>query len=893
MSADSASGADSVSGAENVRGLDNVSGADSADSASSADSAVREAREVRADPAARTTRAGTPWLGAVGLSVVIPAPAGDDRIRETLTNAPGRLDALLGAGPGDWELVVVVDDPAGAVLAAAAVEPRIRLIRLDEQPDEQPDGKTGGHRRRPGKGAALRAGVLASAGRRVLITDAGLTTPLDELARLERVMDQTGERGRSLDPAPGASPAPAAVLGRSGSRLVRAVGMPGIPGFRADTCGFALFDGDHARAAFGASTLDGPAIDAEVLRWIRRQGGHVAEVRLPRAARTAATADTADPRTAGPVRPERTARPRRRAGERRLALRELLRLNAGGLAVAAAFLVLSLYVFQGLWADLDGSYLADALQDQNQWEWFVGVTTDNVTHLRNPLFTFAQGMPDGVNLMANATMLGLNVPLIPVTLLFGETVTFALVLTLGMAASAWTWYWLIRRWLVRGRWAAAAGGALAAFAPPMVSHANGHPNFVVLFMIPLIIDRAMRLCGGRNVTRDGVLLGLFAAYQIFIGEEPLLIAALGMLVYCLACLLVDRRRALAAARPLGTGLAIALAVCLPLVAVPLFWQFSGPQSYHAILHGDNAGNSPRALIEYAGRSLFGDPETAARLSLNTTEQNAFYGWPLLAFGVAVCVWQWRSRTVRALAITGCVALLLSLGPWVPVPRTETVLPGPWRLIVELPLFESVIEGRVAMVCAPVLGILLALALDRIVRMRTRELRTIGLLGAAAALIPVLPLPLTVRDRAPVPAFITSGSWKDYVKDGEALVPVPLPDPGQADALHWQVEADFGFRLAGGYFNGPWGPDRIGIYGATPRHLSNLLRDVRYGAQPPEVTPSWQAQARQDLEYWKAGAVVLPVQERDTQLRDLISALLGRTPEKVLDAWVWRVGPGTP
>lgn len=618
------------------------------------------------------------------------------------------------------------------------------------------------------------------------------------------------------------------------------------------------------------------------------------------------TADPSGPADAGAVRvtwgtgaetegrPAPAAAPSDATGRTRLApAAALLRRNAGGLAVVLAFLALSFYVFHGLWADLDGRYLKDALQDQNQWEWFVGVTTDNITHLRNPLFTHAQGMPDGVNLMANATMLGLTVPLIPVTVLFGETVTFALVLTLGMAASAWTWYWLIRRRLVDSRWAAAAGGALAAFAPPMVSHANGHPNFVVLFMLPLIIDRALRLCDARSTARDGVLLGLFAAYQIFLGEEPLLIAALGMVVFGLAYLLADRRRALAAVRPLGRGLAVAAAVCLPLLAVPLYWQFRGPQSYHSVLHGDNAGNSPRALIEYAARSLFGDPGTAGRLALNTTEQNAFYGWPLLAFGAAVCVWMWRRPLVRALAVTGCAALLLSLGPRVPVPRTDVVLPGPWRLMAELPLFESVIEGRVAMVCAPVLGVLLALALDRILRMRVRELRTLGLLAAAAALVPVLPLPLAVRERAPVPDFITSGAWKPYLREGEALVAVPLPDPAQADALHWQVEAGFGFRLAGGYYNGPWGPERIGIYGAPPRHLSNLLRDVRYGAQPPEVTEQWREQARRDLAYWKAGAVVLPSQDRDAELRELLTGLLGRPPEQVKDVWVWRVGPTAP
>ncbi|MFD8795151.1 glycosyltransferase [Streptomyces vinaceus] len=827
------------------------------------------------DPA--VAAAAPAWLGAVLLSVVIPTHDDVHRIGPTLDAFRAHLDAHLGSGPGDWELVVSddasTDETAALVEAAAADEPRIRLVRSPH------------HR---GKGAALRAGVLACAGARVLLADAGLRTPPAELEHLEQALGQAAsDRGvdRGVDGGSDTDDARAtAALGRSGNRLVRALGIPGIPGFRADTCGFALFDGDRARAAFGASVLDGPAIDAEVLRWVRRQGWHVAEVPVTR---TRTPKPPVGPGPGPAPRPRRTAPP----GDRRRALAELFRLNAGGLAVAAVFLALSVYVFHGLWADLDGRYLADALQDQNQWEWFVGVATDNITHLRNPLFTTAQGMPDGVNLMANATMLGLTVPLIPVTLLFGETVTFALVLTLGMAASAWTWYWLIRRRLVQSRWAAAAGGALAAFAPPMVSHANGHPNFVVLFMLPLVIDRALRLCEGRNVVRDGVLLGLFATYQIFLGEEPLLIAALGMLVFSLAYLLVDRRRALAAARPLGLGLVIAAGVCVPLLIFPLYWQFFGPQSYHSVLHGDNAGNSPRALVEYAARSLFGDAETAGRLSLNTTEQNAFYGWPLLALGVIVCVWMWRRRLVRALAITGAVALALSLGPWVPVPRTDVVLPGPWRLMVKLPLFESVIEGRVAMVCAPVLGVLLALALDRIVRMRTRELRTVGLLAVAAALIPVLPLPLAVRERAPVPAFITSGAWKGYVKDGEALVPVPLPDPGQADALHWQVEADFGFRLAGGYFNGPWGPDRIGIYGATPRHLSNLLRDVRYGQQPPEITPQWRDQARRDLEFWKAGAVVLPFQDRGIELRDMITELLGREPQKVEDVWVWRVGPG--
>jgi hypothetical protein len=134
-----------------------------------------------------------------------------------------------------------------------------------------------------------------------------------------------------------------------------------------------------------------------------------------------------------------------------------------------------------------------------------------------------------------------------------------------------------------------------------------------------------------------------------------------------------------------------------------------------------------------------------------------------------------------------------------------------------------------MVCAPALGMLLALALDRLAAVRV-PYRLLGLAAVAAALVPIVPAPLRAVDRADVPAFVADGTWKRYVGPGESLVPVPLPDPGNAEALHWQTEAGLGFRLPGGYFNGPYGPDHVGIYGASPRWTSNLLRDIRYSGR---------------------------------------------------------------
>jgi dolichyl-phosphate beta-glucosyltransferase len=437
------------------------------------------------------------------------------------------------------------------------------------------------------------------------------------------------------------------------------------------------------------------------------------------------------------------------------------------------------------------------------------------------------------------------------------------------------------------------GGALAAFAPPMISHANAHPNFVVLFMIPVIIDRALRLCEGKNVVRDGVLLGLFSAYQIFLGEEPFLLAAMGMLIFALVHAFYDRETARKAFKPLTKGLAITAAVSIPLVAYPLYWQFFGPQSYHSVLHGEGgAGNPLRALTEYSARSLFGNAETAGKLSLNTTEQNAFYGWPLLTLAIGITLWMWRRPLVRALGLTALAAAALSLGPRIQIDKFDLTVPGPWRALRHLPLLESVIESRVAMVCAPAFGMLLALALDRVVGFRAREHRLAGYMAMAAALLPILPLPLVTEDREPVPSFITKGLYEDYVKDGRSVVPVPLPDPRYAAAVHWQSSTGFGFKLAGGYFNGPDGPDRVGIYGAKPRMLSTLLRDMRWGAVPPPVvTPQMQDEARRDLASWNAGVLVLPENaERTAELRGTITALLGKDPQKVADCLIWQVDP---
>ncbi|RLB56833.1 MAG: glycosyltransferase family 2 protein, partial [Deltaproteobacteria bacterium] len=119
-----------------------------------------------------------------------------------------------------------------------------------------------------GKGAALKAGVLATRGRRVLMMDADLATPLKELEVLERAMNSTGagiacgsRAVRSAHITASQSPL-RVVLGSAGNFWIRSLALPGM----LDTqCGFKLFEGDLARELFALAKQDRFAIDVEIL----------------------------------------------------------------------------------------------------------------------------------------------------------------------------------------------------------------------------------------------------------------------------------------------------------------------------------------------------------------------------------------------------------------------------------------------------------------------------------------------------------------------------------------------------------------------------------------------------------------------------------------------------
>ncbi len=201
------------------------------------------------------------------ISIVIPAYNEETRL-------PASLDAVaqyLRQGRWRFTEIVVVDDGSTDATARVAqsyvlAHPEVRLLRNP------------GNR---GKGFSVRYGVLEARGDWILFTDADLSAPIEEAAKLFRAVEEHraklafGSRGldRSLIEIHQSWFRENA--GRLFNLLVRL--LTGLP--YADTqCGFKLFERRAAREIFRRQRLHRFGFDVEVLYLARRLGFRAVEV---------------------------------------------------------------------------------------------------------------------------------------------------------------------------------------------------------------------------------------------------------------------------------------------------------------------------------------------------------------------------------------------------------------------------------------------------------------------------------------------------------------------------------------------------------------------------------------------------------------------------------------
>jgi Glycosyltransferases involved in cell wall biogenesis len=189
---------------------------------------------------------------AVTLSVIVPAYNASgfiERSTRELVDALERLGERLGVS---WEVIVVDDGSDDATSDAVIKHPQVFATRLA---------------RNAGKGAAVRAGMLAASGEVRIFTDADLPYGT---ASFPYVLDYIQRRGfhavigdRVL---PGSEYGHATILRRLVSAVASFLFRTLVTGGMYDTqCGFKALRGDVADALFPLLTIDRFAFDVEII----------------------------------------------------------------------------------------------------------------------------------------------------------------------------------------------------------------------------------------------------------------------------------------------------------------------------------------------------------------------------------------------------------------------------------------------------------------------------------------------------------------------------------------------------------------------------------------------------------------------------------------------------
>jgi dolichyl-phosphate beta-glucosyltransferase len=208
------------------------------------------------------------------VTVVIPAYNEASRLPTTLA----RVHEYLDAQEYPYEVIVVddgsPDDTATLAEAVAAHNPRLRVIRNPHK----------------GKGVTVRTGMLAARGRYVVYSDADLSTPIHELAKLLRWLEGGYDVAIGSREGQGAirynEPGYRHLMGRVFNKLVQVIALRQ---FNDTQCGFKAFTqaasadlfravqiyGDNAGPVKGAMVT---GFDVEVLYLALKRHYRVKEV---------------------------------------------------------------------------------------------------------------------------------------------------------------------------------------------------------------------------------------------------------------------------------------------------------------------------------------------------------------------------------------------------------------------------------------------------------------------------------------------------------------------------------------------------------------------------------------------------------------------------------------
>jgi hypothetical protein len=460
---------------------------------------------------------------------------------------------------------------------------------------------------------------------------------------------------------------------------------------------------------------------------------------------------------------------------------------------------------------LDQANVGQHFVDPNLFIWLWRWWPYAVSHGIDPLYSNQIGAPAGWNLAAwTTTTPSVALLMWPVTAAFGPITSFNLTLLLAPPTAAWAAFVAARR--LTGRfWPALLGGTVYGFNIYEQAHnVSGQPNVSVTLLFPLLVYLVLLWWDG-TLGRTGFMIWMAVALalEFYTFTEGFLDVALVMAAALVIGFAVAGRTARRTVARLAGLIAIsyvgAVLLALPYLLVELLNLPAG-----LTRNSPSYSLSLVALILPRADRIWGLASVSEFSRLHPAA--GYVGIPLLALLLVFAVVTWSSKVTRLLVITFAVIIALSAGPDLVV-AGKPAFALPWSGLWNLPIARSVESARFILFGYLVLAFVLALWLAAPVGSRLLLAARWGLavlaLAAIFANLPtlaeaVVPPPPDYRPAVPslqatntLPAFITDGLYRRYLKPGETVV--VLSHRGNAGML-FQADTDFYFRLAGGFIN---------------------------------------------------------------------------------------------
>ena len=588
----------------------------------------------------------------------------------------------------------------------------------------------------------------------------------------------------------------------------------------------------------------------------------------------------------------------------------------------AVYLILSLIIWSHIWTSHPTSTFTCGCGDGSLVTWYLEWPAYAISHGLNPLYGRAMFFPTGVNLLANASAVGIGVLLAPITWLFGPVATLNVAVTLSPALSSLAMFILLRRWV---SWAPAAffGGLFYGFSPFFITNLTDAHFFLGMAVVPPLVVACLDELLVRQRSRPvvtGIVLGLLITLQFFLSTEVLVMTAIMgvvglVLVLGYACWkhfdLVREHAHYAA-----VGLASGVVTAGVLLAYPAWFALAGPAHL--------SGQVWSFLDLKAGGSSFNhlfvpESQSAVRAGLGITSfglshatggyQGAVLSPEYFGFGVFAVVMAglliWRhDRRLWLFGGLSLVSLVLSFG----APKGSV---DPWQVLARLPEFDNVVPSRFVLITYLCVAVMLGLIVEHTYQsVRQRRDRSVvagppdqrwsrlprwsgAAAGVIVAGIAIVPPAAYLGQNIPVSTEpLVVPTWfrtvAPHLRGDQVLLAFPS---GAGPVLLWQAVDNMHFSLAEG-----GGPEAT--YSQQPGEIPGVdvigNVSISYGIAHP-VTPSGVLAVRRDLDDWKVTTVVipdepgLPVYDQIpsvTVAAALITAATGELPVHQSDAWVW-------